>query len=67
MDQAWYLTAEMQMFLFTPAILVPHYWIGINRGPKMALLYSALYPMLSTFCTLVLSITNEWEIVGLVE
>jgi len=65
MDQTWYLGTEMQMFIFTPVMFLPTWWIEKKFGVTYALIYSGSFSILSALNTLILSIIKDWEVVGI--
>jgi len=60
--QAWYLASEMQMFLFTPFILLPTYWIYKKFGHLWGLAFQSIFLVLSTITVASISAIREWPI-----
>ncbi len=61
MGHCWYLSAEMQMFICTPLLLIPMWHLNKRWGKRAAL--ALCFAFLSTFWIVILSlsIVNDWK------
>ncbi len=60
MGHAWYLAAEMQMFLCTPLLLVPMWHLHKRRGMRAALALCSAFLVFFWIVTMSLSISKGW-------
>lgn len=54
------MSAEMQMFIFTPFFLIPVWYINKYVGPRVALAFSSLYTIAATIVIIVQAYNKEW-------
>jgi len=59
---SWYLATEMQVFLFTPFILLPTYWLGRHFGKLLAASFLCMLLAASTAIAATMSAIREWPI-----
>jgi len=60
LGQTWYLSTEMQMFLFTPLLLLPMYWVEQWKGIVWSLLPGVTFVILNTVEIAALAAIGEW-------
>ena len=58
--QSWYMSAEMQMFLFSPFLLVPTWYINEYFGGLFAIGFSSLFAVGLTIDVLVEAHNKQW-------
>ncbi len=61
MPHAWYLAADMQLFIFTPFLLLPMWHLKKRFSDKVSLGYCTGILVASLIWILALSITESWS------
>ena len=61
MGHAWYLSAEFQMFICTPLLLIPMWHLRKRWGSKFSLAYCSVFVVGALVTSLAMTIVNDWS------
>ncbi len=60
MGQTWYMSLDFQMFLCSPFVLLPMYWIEKKWGKRWSLAFLGAFLAAMTAVILGLAISKDW-------